>query len=123
MGVARVAEMSWEEFVRRFEVEFSPSIEVQRILREFQELHQTTNTVVKITAKFQEQVLLILQYPADEDMSRTRYHSNLRDDISEFLSFSGWKTLNEMVEKAQERKMELQFRTKWKPEQAHLVVA
>ena len=30
-----------------------------------------------------------------------------KDDIREFMSFTGCKTLNEMVEKAREREMEL----------------
>ena len=46
----------------------------------------------------------------------------LRDDIREFVSFTGCKTLNEMVEMAREREMELHFRTKQKPEQAQTVV-
>ena len=36
----------------------------------------------------------------------------LRDDIREFVSFTRCKTLNEMVEKAREREMELDFRSK-----------
>ena len=47
-----------------------------------------------------------------------RYHSMLRDDIRKFVSFTRCKTRNEMVEKAREREMELEFRTKRKPEQA-----
>ena len=39
----------------------------------------------------------------------------LRDDIHEFFSFSGCKTLNEMVEKALEWEMELKYRTKREP--------
>ncbi|XP_052626964.1 uncharacterized protein LOC128133531 [Lactuca sativa] len=58
----------------------------------------------------------------DEDMRRTSYHSVLRDDIREFVSFSGCKILNEMVEKAREREMELELRTKWKPEQAQTAI-
>ena len=46
----------------------------------------------------------------------------LRDDIREFVSFTGCKTLNEMVEKAREREMKLDFCTKRKPEQAQTVV-
>ena len=46
----------------------------------------------------------------------------LRDDIREFVSFTGCKTLYEMVEKAHEREMELEFGTKWKHEQAQIAV-
>ena len=40
------------------------------------------------------------------------YHSMLRDDIREFVSFTGYKKLNEMVEKARDREIELEFGTK-----------
>ena len=46
----------------------------------------------------------------------------LRDDIREFMSFTGCKTLNEMVEKAREREMELDFYGKQKPEQVQTIV-
>ena len=105
-----MAEMSWAEFVRRFNTKFTPPIEVQRLVGEFHGLQQTTKTVAEITAKFRERALLIPQYATDEDMRRTRYHSMLRDDVQEFVSFTGCKTLNEMVEKAWEREMELDFK-------------
>ena len=42
--------MTREDFVQRFQKEFTPSIEVQQLPREFQELRQTTETVLEITA-------------------------------------------------------------------------
>mgnify|MGYP001545561034 CR=1 FL=1 len=84
-----MAEMMWAEFVRRFDLEFAPHIEVQRLVREFHDLQQTTETVAEITAKFREQTLLIPQYATDEEMRQTRYHSMLRNDIREFVSFTG----------------------------------
>ena len=61
--------------------------------------------------------MLIPQYDTDEEMRRTRYNSMLRDDIREFVSFTGCKNLNEMVEKTREREMELDTRIKRKNEQ------
>ena len=84
-------------------------------MRDFHNLQQTTKTVAEITAKFRERTLLIPQYATDEDLRRTRYHSMMRDNIQEFVSFTGCKTLNKMVEKAREWEMELDFRTKRKP--------
>ena len=85
-------------------------------MREFHEFQQTTETVAEITAKFQERALLIPPYATDEDMRRTRYHSMLRDDIREFVSFIGCKSLNETVEKAREWEMDSDVRTKRKLE-------
>ena len=98
-----------------FDSDFAPPIEVQRLVREFHDLQQTTETVAEITVKFRERALLIPQYATDEELRHTRYHFMLRDDIQEFVSFTGCKTLNEMVEKAHEREMELDLRTKQNP--------
>ena len=59
VGADGLAEMTWTYFVRSFNLEFAPSIEVQCLVREFQELQQTTETVAQITAKFRERALLI----------------------------------------------------------------
>ena len=40
----------------------------------------------------------------------------LRYDIREFVSFSGCKTLNDMIEMAREQEIKLELQTKWKPE-------
>ena len=105
VGSAEVAEMTWDEFVRRFDLEFSPPIEVQRLVREFHDLHQSTETMAEMTAKFRERPLLIPQYSSDEEMTRTPYHSMLKDHIQEFVSFTGCKTLKEMVDKAREQEI------------------
>lgn len=89
---------------------------MKRLVKEFLELHQTTEIVAKITAKVWERALLIPQYVADEDTRRTMYHSKKRDDICEFVSFIRCKTLNEMMEKSRQQEMELELRTKRKPE-------
>nr|KAJ0188621.1 hypothetical protein LSAT_V11C900471890 [Lactuca sativa] len=103
----------------RFDHEFEPSVEVQRLMREFQDLQQTFETMVEINAKFWERALLVPLYAANEEM---RYHSMKRDDIREFVSFSGCKTVIEMVEKAHEQEIELELRKKRKPEQVQAVV-
>ena len=74
-------------------------------MREFHGLQQTTETMAEITAKFRERALLIPQYATDEEMRQTRCHSMLRDDIWEFMRFTGCKTVNDIVEKAREREM------------------
>lgn len=71
-------------------------------MREFQDLRHTIETVAEITAKFRERALLVPQYAVDEEMKKTRYQNMLRDDIRELVSFSGCKTLNDMIARAQE---------------------
>ena len=40
---------------------------------------------------------MVLQYVVDKEMRKTSYNDMLGDDIREFLSFSGCKTLNDMI--------------------------
>ena len=85
--------------------------------REFQDLHQTTETMEEITAKFRESALLAPQYVTDEEMKKVRYHDMFRDDIMEFVSLSGCETLKDMIARAQEREIDLEHLGKRKPEE------
>ena len=60
--------------------------------REFLDLLQTTEIVAKITAKFRERPLLILQYVAEEELKKMRYDDMLRDEIHEFMSISSCRS-------------------------------
>ena len=55
-------------------------------------------------------------------MRKTRYYVVMRDDIKEFVSFLGCKTLNDMIEKAREWGIELELREKRNSEQVQIVV-
>lgn len=85
-------------------------------MRDFKDLHQTIETMAKITAKFRERVLLISQYTKDEMMKKTRYHDMMRDDIREFVSISGCKPLEDIIARAWEQDIELQFGLKHRSE-------
>ena len=54
-----VAAMYWDDFVLRFRAKFALDIEVKQLVREFQDLHQMTETVAEIIAKFRERALLV----------------------------------------------------------------
>lgn len=84
----------------RFRAEFALAILVQKLAREFRDLHQTIEVVAEITAKFRERALLILLYVADEEMEKRRYHDMLRDDIREFVNFYCFKSLEDMISRA-----------------------
>ena len=85
--------MTWTDFVTRFGVEFAPIIEVQQLMREFQDIHQMTKTTEEIIIMFGMRALLVPLYVADEEMKKTRYHNMLMDDIREFVSMSSYRTL------------------------------
>ena len=55
-----------------------------------------TESVVEITTKFREKALLVPQYVGDEEMRKTRYHDMLRADIQKHVSYSAYRTLDDM---------------------------
>ena len=114
--------MTWDEFFTWFRPEIPPTIEVQQLVREFQDLHKTTETMTEITAKFRERAFLVLQYVADEEMKKVRYHDMLRDNIREFVSLLGCETQNDMITRAWEREIDLQHLGKRKPKQTQISV-
>ena len=59
--------------------------------------------MAKFTAKFCERTILVLQYAINEKMKKMRYHDMLRDDIREFVSISGCKTLNDMISRVRDQ--------------------
>ena len=77
--------------------------------------------MAEITAKFQERALLVLQYAADEEMKKVRYHDMLRDDIREFVSISGCKTPNDMISRSCKREIDLEHLGKRWPDQVRVV--
>ena len=59
MGGDVVESITWEDFAMRFRANFAIVIEAQQLVREFQDLLQTTETVAEITNMFQERDLLV----------------------------------------------------------------
>ena len=91
----------------RFRDEFAPVIEVQKLAREFPNLHQTTEFVTEITAMFRERALLVLQYIVNEEMKMSRYHDMMKDKIREFFSMSTCRTLEDVIAWAHEREIDM----------------
>lgn len=59
----------------------------------------------EITAKFRQRALLVLQYMADEEMKKTRYHDMIHDDIRDFISIFACRTLEDMISRDREREI------------------
>ena len=123
MGASAIEALTWLDFVTRFRAKFAPVVELQQLAREFLDMRQTTETVVEITAKFWERVLLVPQYEGDEDMRRTRYHDMLRADIREYVSFLAYPTLDSMIARAREREIDMEHVRKRKVEEREAIGA
>ena len=113
--------MTWSDFSTGCTTEFAPVIEMQQLAREFQDLHQTTETMAEITTKFQERALLVPQYAADKEMKKVRYHDMLQDDMRKFVSISGSETLNYMTSRARGREIDLEHFKKRMSDQVHIL--
>ena len=55
-------------------------------------------------------------------MKKVMYHDMLRDDIREFVSFSGCETVNYMITKSLEREIDLKHLRKRKSKQTQIAV-
>lgn len=79
LGSVGVVAMSWEEFVMRFQEEFSLAIEVQPLARDFRTFARPWRLWWR-SSLISKRALLAPQYAADKVM-KVRYHDMLRDDI------------------------------------------
>ena len=68
MTAEQVAAIPWNQFVEWFTAEFVPRVEVERISMEFQNLKQTTETILEMNTKFIEMARFCPLYAANEDM-------------------------------------------------------
>ena len=91
-------------------------MEIQQLARAFMDMRQTTETVAKITSKFREWDLLVPQYATDKEMKKTRYDDMLKPEIKEFVSYLACLTLDNMIARACERKIDMEHIRKWKVE-------
>lgn len=101
--------MNYSDFVTSFGDYLAPAIEVQYLAHEFQNPRQTIDTVAEMTTEFKERALQVPQYVTNEEWKKTRYHDMLRDGIGEFVNVSRCKTLEEMIDRAWEREIELEL--------------
>lgn len=59
-----------------------------------------------ISTKFRERTLLVPQYVVDKVMKKMRYYDMLRDDIQEFVNIYIYRTLENMVSRAQAQEID-----------------
>ncbi|KAI3518313.1 hypothetical protein L1887_06895 [Cichorium endivia] len=109
---AGIDAMTWEEFKEIFKEQFMPMIEVERVTKEFLCLEQTTETVNELTAKFMEKSVFCPEYVATERMKIFRFSNMLKTEIREFVVTAKCQNLNEMIDVARTRELELETQAK-----------
>ncbi|KAJ9565975.1 hypothetical protein OSB04_001941 [Centaurea solstitialis] len=104
----QITAMTWEAFKVLFEEQFSPRVERERIIAEFLNLKQTTESVNEITDQFLEKALFCPDYVGNEAMRMYRYRGVLKPEIREFVSPTTCTSFNAMVEAARNRELFLE---------------
>ncbi|KAJ9542679.1 LOW QUALITY PROTEIN: hypothetical protein OSB04_029185 [Centaurea solstitialis] len=114
LSEARITALTWEEFKVMFDEELAPSIERERIVAEFLNLTQMTETVNEITAKFLEKLLFVPGYANGESLKMARYLGILKTEIKGAVATKRCKTFNDMVEIAKAQELYLEERQQGK---------
>ncbi|KAI3503682.1 hypothetical protein L1887_32131 [Cichorium endivia] len=100
--------MTWAQFVERFEGQYVPKVEQQRMQQQFMALEQTTESVSDLNAKFLEMLSFCPSFAGNEPWLVSRYADALRTEIREFVSMQEFTTLSAIMDAARRREIELQ---------------
>ncbi|KAI3682071.1 hypothetical protein L2E82_50219 [Cichorium intybus] len=100
--------MTWAQFVERFEKQYVPKVEKQRMLQQFMTFEQTSECVSDLNAKFLEMMSFCPSFAGDEAWLVSRYKDALRTEIREFVSMQEFTTLSAVMDAARRREIELQ---------------
>ncbi|KAI3679919.1 hypothetical protein L2E82_50899 [Cichorium intybus] len=111
---AQLDAITWPQFKEQFKLEYVPQVEMERLVQEYLNLTQTTETVTEITKKFNERALFCPEFAATERMRMTRYLAMLRTDIREFVSAARHQTLTDMIAAVRAQELELETQQKQK---------
>ncbi|KAJ9556112.1 hypothetical protein OSB04_010726 [Centaurea solstitialis] len=101
----QITAMTWDAFKVLFDEQFSPRVERERIIAEFLNLKQTTESVNEITNQFLEKALFCPDYVSNETMRMYRYRGVLKPEIREFVSTTTCTSFNAMVEAARTQEL------------------
>ncbi|XP_076954599.1 uncharacterized protein LOC143629129 [Bidens hawaiensis] len=99
--------MSWEEFKPIFLKHFSPRVAIDRITEELLHMRQGNETVDEIFGIFYDKAKFCPSLFTSEEAWMTRFHLILKTEIREFISPSKCGSLEELLNWAREREVEL----------------
>ncbi|KAL4583398.1 hypothetical protein LXL04_007969 [Taraxacum kok-saghyz] len=108
--------MTLDQFLERFNRDFVPPEEVEQLAREYLGLKQTFETFEEITKKFKEREMFCPEYAATEAMKVARYKTMLKTQIREFVANTNYPTLDDLVDAARRRELEVMVQAAEEPE-------
>nr|GEU93831.1 hypothetical protein [Tanacetum cinerariifolium] len=98
---------TWKEFKKKFNAEFTPAKEIDRIREDFQTLTQNDETMNEMYKKFNDLIRYCPEYHGNEKLKVKRFQRMLRDDIREVISPFKCTTLDDLLSKYRVREADL----------------
>ncbi|XP_076920069.1 uncharacterized protein LOC143581090 [Bidens hawaiensis] len=106
-GRETIRNMSWKEFKPIFLKHFSPRVAIERITEKLLHMRQGNETVDEIFGIFYDKAKFCPSLFTIEEAWLTRFHLILKTEIREFISPSKCGSLEELLNWASEREVEL----------------
>ncbi|XP_021979822.1 uncharacterized protein LOC110875938 [Helianthus annuus] len=107
LGDDKVQSLTWQEFKESFLKYYSPQSAIDKIQEDFLRLRQKDETIDEITNKFLERVKFCEEIAGTERQRIVRYHAMLKAEYREFVNPSKCAALNELIEWARDREIEI----------------
>ncbi|XP_022032977.1 uncharacterized protein LOC110934092 [Helianthus annuus] len=107
LGDDKVQTLTWQEFKEPFLKYHSPQSALDKIQEDFLRLRQKDETIDEITNKFFEKVKFCGEIRGTERLKIIRYHAMLKAEYREFVNPSKCATLNELIDRARDREIEI----------------
>ncbi|XP_022028106.1 uncharacterized protein LOC110929285 [Helianthus annuus] len=107
LGDDKVRSLTWQEFKESFLKYYSPQSAIDKIQEDFLRLRQKDETIDEITNKFLEMVKFCEEIAGTERQRIVHYHAMLKAEYREFVNPSKCATLNELIERARDREIEI----------------
>ncbi|XP_022014486.1 uncharacterized protein LOC110913984 [Helianthus annuus] len=107
IGEEKVQVLTWQEFKEPFLKYHCPQSAIDKIQEDFLHLRQKDETIDEITNIFLDKLKLCKEIAGTERMKITRYYGMLKAEYREFIIPAKCETLNELIDLARDREIEL----------------
>lgn len=104
--------MTWDQFSKMFSSKYVPMVKSERLVHEYLDLRQETNSVMEVRKMFMERAIFCPEFVDSDKAQMTRYFSVLKMDIRRFVATHNYVSLLELQEASRkcDIEMELQLR-------------
>ncbi|XP_022042039.1 uncharacterized protein LOC110944700 [Helianthus annuus] len=107
VGEDKLQMMTWQEFKEPFMRYHCPQSAINKIQEDFLCLRQKNETINEITNTFLDKMKFCGDFVKTERMKINRYYGVLRAEFREFITPSKYETLDELINCARDRELEI----------------